>query len=133
VFFFDDKDEPQVHGASGITRNFQPKPAFHALAWLQRSLGDYRFSRVEREDAGECFAYEFVHGTDPKKRVWAVWKPTGEPRVARLFHDPMDIERAERMPLVAGAAETAEVKKEIEGYFAVEAGERPVLVWLEEK
>lgn len=133
VFFFDDKDEPQVHGSSGITRNFQPKPAFHALAWLQSSLGDYRFARVEREDAGECFAYEFVHATDPTKKVWAVWKPTGEPRVARLFHDPMDVEKAERMPLTAGPAEAVEVKKEIEGYFAIEAAEKPVLIWLKGK
>lgn len=133
IYFFDDKDEPQVHGSSGITRNFKPKPAFHALAWLQKSLGEYRFSRVEREDAGECFAYEFVHATDPTKRVWAIWKPAGPSRVARLFHDPMEITRAERMPLEPGEAEKVEVKKEIEGYFAVEAGERPILVWLEGK
>ncbi len=133
VFFFDDKDEPQVHGSSGITRNFQPKPAFHSLAWLFRSLGDYRFTRVEREDAGECYAYEFTHATDPKKRVWAVWKPSGDPRVARLFHDPMEIERAERMPLSPGAAEAVEVKKEIEGYFAIEATQRPTLIWLTTK
>jgi hypothetical protein len=133
IFFFDDKDEPHVHGSSGITRNFQPKPAFHSLAWLQKSLGEYRFSRVEREDAGECFAYEFVLGGDPKKKVWAIWKPSGDPRTVRLFHDPMEIRKAERMPLVAGAAEAVEVKKEIEGYFAVEASEKPVLVWLEGK
>lgn len=133
VFFFDDKDEPQVHGSSGITRNFHPKPSFHALAWLARSLGDYRFTRVEREDAAECFAYEFTHATEPRKRVWAVWKPSGEPRVARLFHDPMEITKAERMPLLPGEPEHAEVKKEIEGYFAIEASERPVLVWLDSK
>jgi hypothetical protein len=133
VFFFDDKDEPQVHGSSGLTRNFVPKPAFHAQAWLLRSLGDYRFTRVEREDPAECFAYEFTHGTDPKKKVWAIWKPAGPPKVARLFHDPMEIRKAERMPLSADAPEAAEVKKEIEGYFAIEAGEKPVFVWLQSK
>lgn len=54
---------------------------------LQRSLGDYRFSRVEREDAGECYAFEFVHGTDAKKRAWVVWRTSGEPRVVRLFNN----------------------------------------------
>jgi len=133
VYFFNDNDEPHVHGSSGIMRNFKPKPAFYSLAWLQKSLGDYRFSRVEREDSGECFAYEFVNGTNPRQRVWAIWKPSGPPRVARLFHDPMEIRGAERMPLEPGPAEKVEVKKEIEGYFAVEAGEKPILVWLESK
>ena len=36
IFFFDDKDEPQVHGSSGLTRNGRPKPAFHAVAHLSR-------------------------------------------------------------------------------------------------
>jgi hypothetical protein len=130
LFFFDDKDEAKMHGSSGLTRDFQPKPAFHAVAWLLRSLGDYRFARVEREDAGECYAYEFVHGQDPRKRVWAVWKPSGEAATVRLFHDPYPIEKAERMPLVAGEPEKVDVKREIEGYFAVEAAERPVLIWL---
>jgi serine/threonine-protein kinase ATR len=130
LFFFNDDDAAQVHGSSGITRKFVPKPAFHALAWLQKSLGDYRFSRVEREDAGECYAYEFTHATDPKKRVWAVWRTTGEPRVVRLLHDPLKVERAELMPLVAGAAEKVDYKLEIEGYFSVEAKERPTLLWL---
>jgi hypothetical protein len=131
LYFFNDSDEPRVHGSSGITRNFQPKPAFHALAWLQRSLGDYRFSRVEREDAGECYAYEFVHGTDTGKRVWVIWRTAGEPRVVRLFHDLLRVIRAERMPLVEGAAEVVNVMQEIEGYLAVQASERPVMIWIE--
>lgn len=132
-FFSDDQDEPHVHGSSGLTRRSEPKPSFHAMAWLLRSLGDYRFSRVEREDAGECFAYEFIHATDPKKRVWAVWKPAGDPRVARLFHDPMKILKAERMPLAARPPEPVKVREEIEGYLAVEASPTPIFIWLEAK
>lgn len=130
AYFFNDEDEPRVHSSSGLTRHFQPKPSFHAVAWLLASLGDYRFSRVEREDAGECYAYEFTKGTDAKQRVWAVWKPSGEPKVARLFHDPMKVVRAERMPLAPGPAEEVKIKREIEGYLAVEAGEKPILIWL---
>ena len=130
MFFFNDDDKAQLHGSSGLTRNFQPKPSFHAVAWLLRSLGEYRFARVEREDPGDCYAYEFVHGQDARRRVWAVWKPAGDPRVTRLFHDPMRVEKAERMPLSPAAPEKVEVKREIEGYFAVEASEKPVLVWL---
>lgn len=130
LYFFNDSDEPHVHGSSGITRNFEPKPAFHALGWLQRSLGEYRFARVDRDDADECYAYEFTHGANPSKRAWAVWRPTGGPRVVRLFNDPLRVVRAERMPLVAGEAEAVEVRQEIEGYMAVEASERPVIIWL---
>jgi len=130
LYFFNDSDEPHAHGSSGITRNFQPKPAFHALAWLQRSLGEYRFARVDREE-GECYAYEFVHGSQPAKRAWVVWRPAGEAHVVRLFNDPLRVVRAERMPLVAGDAEKADVRQEIEGYMAVEAAERPVIIWLE--
>ena len=128
---FNDNDEPHLHAGSGITRNFEPKPAFHALAWLQRSLGEYRFVRVDREDADECYAYEFTHASQPAKRAWAVWRPSGAPRVVRLFNDPLRVVHAERMPLVAGDAEKVKVRQEIEGYMAVEASERPVIIWLE--
>ncbi|MEO6751590.1 MAG: hypothetical protein ABIP85_07410 [Chthoniobacteraceae bacterium] len=131
LYFFNDTDEPHVHGSSGITRNFEPKSAFHALAWLQKSLGEYRFSRIEREDGDECHAYEFTHGADSAKRVWAVWRPSGAARVVRLFNDPLRVVRAERMPLVAGDAEKVDVRQEIEGHMAVEASERPVIIWLE--
>ena len=131
LYFFNDSDEAKLHGSSGITRNFEPKPAFHALAWLQRSLGEYRFLRVEREDPGECYAYEFIHGGDARKRVWVVWKPAGESRAVRLFNDSLRVVRAERMPLLAGEVEKVAVTQEIEGYLAVDAGERPVMIWLE--
>ena len=130
LYFFNDSDEAKLHGSSGITRNFQPKSAFHALAWLQRSLGEYRFLRVEREDPNECYAYEFIHGAEPRKRAWVVWKPAGETRTVRLFNDPLRVIRAERMPLLAGEAEKVVVTQEIEGYLAVDAGERPVMIWL---
>jgi hypothetical protein len=51
--------------------------------------------------------------------------------VVRLFNDLLRIIRAERMPLVAGDAETVDVRQEIEGYMAVEASERPAIIWLE--
>ena len=133
IYFFNDNDEPQLHGSSGLTRAFRPKPAFHAVSWLLRTLGEYRFHRVEREDAGECYAYEFTHASDPKLRTWVVWKPQGDAQRVRLFHDPREIVRAERMPLLAGEAEVVEVKKEIEGFFSIEATERPVAIVLRER
>lgn len=128
---FDDCGEARLKGDGGSARDFGLSPAFHALAWLQRSLGEYRFSRVEREDPGECYVYEFTHGTDARKHVWAVWKPEGESRAVRVFNDPWRAVRAERMPLGAGGVEKVPVTQEIEGYLRVGAGERPVMIWLE--
>ena len=64
LYFFNDKDEPQLHGASGITRNFKPKPSFYAMAHLYRTLGDYRFARAVAKKEGElyCFEYEKPDG-----------------------------------------------------------------------
>ena len=36
LYFFNDDGTPHLHGSSGLTRNFLPKPAFHAVAHLQR-------------------------------------------------------------------------------------------------
>jgi hypothetical protein len=101
LYFFNDEDAPQLHGAAGLTRHFQPKPAFYAVAHLQRSLGEYRFGRVILERAGEALLYEFTHGTDSKRRVWVAWSPTGSDRSALLELPSFKgvIERVERMPL----------------------------------
>ena len=131
LYFFNDADEPKLHASSGITRNFEPKPAFHALAWMQKSLGDYRFSRVDREaPPGECYCYEFAHGVDKGRRVLAAWLPSGESKTVRLFIDTAKVLKAERMPLIPGDAEPVLVKQEIEGYIALEASERPTFIWL---
>jgi hypothetical protein len=100
-YFFNDEDAPQVHGSSGLTRHFRPKPAFYAAAHLQRSLGDYRFKRILMERAGDAFVYEFSHGNDPKRLIWVAWSPTGSGRTATIESPrmPGTIERAERMPL----------------------------------
>jgi serine/threonine-protein kinase ATR len=103
LFFFNDDDQPHVHGSAGLTRNFKPKPAFFAAAHLQRTLGDYRFGRVVLERPGEAMVYEFLHGTEPNRRVWVAWSPTGNGRtgVLELPSHPGLIEKAERMPLRA--------------------------------
>ena len=60
------------------------------------------------------------------------WHAASAPQVVRLFNDPFRVVHAERMPLVAGDAETVEVRQEIEGYMAVEASGRPVIIWLDQ-
>jgi len=103
-----------------------------AHAWLLNNLGDYRFERVDREYYEDCFAYEFVHADNSKKRIVAVWKPEGKPHITRLYNDPFKIVRAEQIPLGSAPAESVEVKQEIEGYMAFQVGDAPILIWLEE-
>jgi hypothetical protein len=101
LYFFNDEDAPQLHGSSGLTRRFKPKPAFYAAAHLQRCLGDFRFNRVVIDRPGEAALFEFVHGHDAHRRVWVAWSPTGDHRNASLKLPALDgsIDRAERMPL----------------------------------
>jgi hypothetical protein len=127
LYFFNDSDEPHVHGSSGLTRNFVPKPAYHASVWLQRSLGDYRFKRVLRESVDEGYAYEFASG---EKRILATWRPSGETRFARIPDVQGQVEKAERMPLSTDAPEVVTAKISSDGALEIEAGESPVFVWL---
>ncbi|SPE52937.1 exported hypothetical protein [Verrucomicrobia bacterium] len=78
VFFFNDEDKPSLHASSGITRNFQPKPSYHALTHLQRVLGDYRFQSIVTNEPGRLRVQEYR--SDAHKIIWAVWSPSGEGR-----------------------------------------------------
>ncbi len=110
LYFFNDKDEPQLHGASGITRDFHPKPSFYAMAHLLKTLGDYRFSRVVAQTAEDVYCYEYQHATKPNERVVVAWSPTGAGRTVEkglaLGGVPY---KAERMPLAPGEAEVVGV------------------------
>lgn len=78
LYFYDDKDEPGVHASAGVTRNFQPKPSYWAVKQMQTMLGDCRFARVVKQDAGRLRVLEFTGGPDaPGKVVWVAWSPTG--------------------------------------------------------
>jgi len=129
LFFFNDKDEAKLHAASGITRDFKPKPSFHAMAHLYRSLGDYRFKRaaVKREGELYCFEYE---SADAKNTVYVAWSPTGgqKPTLRTLPISAAGMQRAELMPLTAG--DPAAVKwKDAAGGVDIEVGESPVFLW----
>ena len=132
IYFFDDKDEPQIHGSSGLTRNGSPKPAFHAVAHLRKTLDDYRFRRVVEETPERVFAYEYVHANDPTRRIWAVWSPTGNGRrgLVELKTEGMRLLDATRMPLTEGQAplEHPAIRGET---VSVECSESPVFLrWI---
>lgn len=130
LYFFNDDDTPHVHGSSGLTRNFVPKPSFHAAAWLHRSLADYRFQKVVREEADGVWIYEFTHESDPQKRVFAVWKPSGAASPVSVSVGKEQILKSERMPLKDGTPESVEISED-NGAINLEAGESPVFVWVQ--
>lgn len=101
IYFFNDEDTPSLHAASGITRRFQPKPAFHALAHFQKTLGDFRFEAIVRNEPGRIRIQEYRDGAG--RRVWAVWAPAGEGMSFKetLRGVPGRLVDCQRMPLRA--------------------------------
>ncbi len=136
IYFFDDKDKPSLHASSGITRNFQPKPSFHALAHMQSVLGEYRFQRVVTNEPARIRIQEYQHGTDAKKLIWAVWSPTGEGRSTKLTLDslPGKFIEAQRMPLNTDPeASKAGVTKLPDEGIELELQESPIFLRFELK
>jgi hypothetical protein len=117
VYFFDDQDQPQLHGSSGLTRNSVPKPAFWAAAHLQKTLGKYRFSNIIQNEAGKSMIYEF---TQDKNRIWVAWVPTREGKSTTIELPPSKgtISNAELLRLTDGPGNVVQVagrKIEISG------------------
>jgi len=131
IYFFNDSDQPQMHGSAGLTRNFKPKPAFYAVAHLYATLGEYRFARVLSEERGGTYAYEFVNGADPSQRIWALWSATNSGRSATIALplDGLKVMAAERTPLTNAPAETVPLK-ESGNQIEVPVSETPVLLQL---
>jgi hypothetical protein len=114
MFWFNDDDKPQVHGSAGLTRNYQPKPSFWAVAHLQQTLGEYRFSRKVMETS-DAYVYEYVRGQTAQgqaSKIYVAWIPCGTDKTAEITFliGQEKISGAQRMPLIEGKAEAIEVK-----------------------
>ena len=128
VYFFNDSDEPKLHACSGLTRNFQPKPAYHAVAWMLKSLADYRFSRVLRESMDDGYVYEFTPEKAGAPVIIAAWHPTKESVEMKLELPGMNLLRTERMPLSIEPAAAVEVKVTGDA-LTFTGGGKPVMLW----
>ncbi|AIE84126.1 hypothetical protein [Fimbriimonas ginsengisoli] len=132
IFWFNDDDVPQLHGSSGLTRGFKPKPSFYAIAHLQKALGDYRFSRPLFQREGQAYAYEFRSDKNANDRIVAVWSPTGAERQATVTLPKLGkVVRAERMPLSQSPAESVPFTVAKDGSVTVSIGESPVYLWIQ--
>ncbi len=129
VYYYNDDDKPSFHASSGLTRNFEPKAAYWAMAHLQKTLGDFRFSRVIRQ-TDDLYIYEFINPERPKEPVWAIWSPTGDQREVEksitVTDEPLE---AERMPLQEGPPENVPFVRST-GTVKLPVGESPVYLRL---
>ena len=130
VYFHNDEDKPSLHAASGLTRNYQPKPAYHAVAWMLKSLENHRFLRPLSASLEQGYAYEFSPEKPGDPSIVAVWHATGEATII-LEKEKRPVLRTERMPLGAEAAKSASVGTNADhGALAVPAMVHPTLIWL---
>ncbi len=131
LYFFNDTDDAHVHGSSGLTRNFEPKKSFYAVAQLQRVLGDYRFTRAVREDANDGYIYEFENTATPPQKVWAAWRTKGVEAAMTLPKlEGAKVEKAERMADSATSPGSPKFVNQPDGTAQIDVGESPVFLWL---
>ncbi len=132
LYWFNDGDTPSFHASSGITRFLEPKKSYWAMRHLYQSLGDYRFNRAVRQDEGELFVYEYVHGENPDQVVWVVWSPTGiDKSSTQELELPGKLVKAERMPTAAQDRVVVELTPSADGVVAAPVTESPLYLWVE--
>ena len=131
LYFFNDKDEPKLHAGSGLTRNYQPKPAYYAVAWMLKSLANYRFSRAIKESLEDGYDYEFTPEKSGEPIVRALWHPTKTTQAVVNLDEGITMSGASRMPLSEGDDKTILSIKGMDGIYHVEIGERPLLIQLQ--
>ncbi len=130
TYFFNDEDKPQLHAASGLTRNFQPKPAYHAVAWMLAALKDYQFVKARMNSLETGYIYEFAPEAKDAPIILAAWHATKQDFKMRIDPEGRDFLKAETMPLKAGPAEMAEFSQHNSAPIQLTAGGNPVLLWL---
>jgi serine/threonine-protein kinase ATR len=130
LYFFNDKDEPQLHGASGITRNLQPKPAFYAVSHLYKQLGAYRFTRDIAHGDQDLYCYEFTHA-DRSKRMYVAWIADGKNQAAKrlipLPPERRNITSVTQLPMSKDESKVPEWKQVREG-IEIEVSGDPIFI-----
>jgi hypothetical protein len=108
VYWFEDDDSGNLHGASGIVRRnsagttHTPKPSFYSMRHLFNALGSYRFKRVvTKQQAG---VYTFEYANDANQLAWVVWSPTEQKADSSvtLTNLPTSQVRIEKLTLADG-------------------------------
>ncbi len=128
LYWFNDNDTPQLHGASGLTRDYRPKPAFHAVAQLFRVLGDSAFGSVAFASEG-VKAFEF---RSKQSRTWVIWSATGTMTARRILLPVQfrDVLGSERFALRSGTPADVTVKHSSGDRVEVEVDGSPIYLRL---
>jgi hypothetical protein len=131
LYFFNDSDEPKLHAASGLTRNFVPKASYYAVRHLYKTLGDYRFNRVVMNETGKASVFEFLHADDPRKLIWAAWSPTGDglSSQVKLPLGDFAVERIESMPTSGGDPDSVQSDRK-DNTLVISVDESPAYIHL---
>lgn len=134
MYWFNDEDKPRLHAASGLTRDFEPKPSYHAQAHLLKSLGNFRFQRALVEKPGEAYVYQFAKDAS-RERIIVAWSPTGNSKSGNITvpAQGLKITRSERMPLKPGPAPSVGGSIDATGNLTIPINESPSYIWLNTK
>lgn len=132
LYWFNDTDDPQLHGSSGLTRNYQPKPSFYAVAHLRKALADYRFDKVVIERPGDAYVYQYQSVSQPSDSIWVAWSPTGSSRTTDIVlpKPTGKVLKAEQMPLTDGTPTITPIKKDEKGQIHLKIDEKPIYIWM---
>jgi len=130
IYFFNDEDKPMLHSSSGLTRHFQPKPSYWAVAHLQKTLGDFRFNRMVTQE-GQLRVQEYKNGQG--QIAWAVWSPTGKGLSSHptLSQTPGKLVRAEPMLLQKNDDATTDATQDALGDISLTVSESPLYLFFE--
>ncbi len=133
IYFFNDEDSPQLHGSSGLTRSFKPKPSYYAVSHLFQTLGDYRYSKVVHQstDAGGVRVCEFSHESNPNDVVWVAWLPSGSQRQSevQIPSRGWKLRSAELMPIDMSNDNAVNVSQE-NGQLRMQVSESPTYCFM---
>ncbi len=132
LYWFNDEDEPSLHASSGLTRHFQPKPSFHAVAHMRKSLGNLKFLRALVASKDDAYVYEYGPVSGNGDHLLVAWSPTGSGRIVKSMLPKVNGKpvRAERMPMKEGLAEAVPYEI-VGGQIKLTLTEDPTYIWIQ--
>lgn len=83
-FWFNDEDQPSMHGSSGLTRNYQPKTSFYALQSLMSELRGWKYEADLMRQEAKAYAIQLAPPAGRAGRKWVAWVPTREGAPAKV-------------------------------------------------
>lgn len=128
LYWFNDDDQPSLHAASGLTRKYEPKPSFHAMSHLSKTLGDYQFDKIVIQRTEDLYVYQFRKGKT-NELIWAAWSPTAGERTTEVSLPKPNsgrITTGEEMPLSNVAPKSIPINSTKQGTVTIKVTGSPI-------